>query len=250
MRVVTVMLVAALVGGFLLLFYQDYASAAGNTQVTRQFSHTADAAVTLDAGDNNGFETTPGNAYADDINYAVDTDSGLVDNIDPTGIGTDKHNYYTYGLLDAIPSGSTINGITVRADIAVDGTKDNPFTAIRLSWDGGTSWTAVKQLTLTAKAETPYTYGSDTDTWGRTWQTSELSDANFRVQVINGDTKVGKSDRDFSLDWIPGSITFTAPWESYSDSGHLIVEDNFTGSTNHVYMEGTGFPADNYTVGY
>jgi hypothetical protein len=250
MRVVTVMLVAALVGGFLLLFYQDYASAAGNTQVTRQFSPTADAAVTLDAGDDNGFETTPGNAYADDINYAVDTDSGLLENSDPTGIGTDKHNYYTYGLLDAIPSGSTINGITVRADIAVDGTKDNPFTAIRLSWDGGTSWTAVKQLTLTAKAETIYTYGGVSDTWGRTWQTSELSDANFRVQVINGDTKDNKSQRDFSLDWIPVSITFTAPWESYSDSGHLVVEDNFTGSTNHVYMEGTGFPADNYTVGY
>jgi len=249
-RVVTVMLVTACIGGFLLVFYQDYAYAGGNETVTRQFSPLADAANTTD-GDMNGFETTPGNAYADDLNYAVDTDSGLLDNLDPTGIGTDKHNYYTYGLLDVIPSGSTINGITVRADIAVgDMKRDHPFTAIRLSWDGGTSWTAVKQFELTVAAETTYTYGGVSDTWGRTWSTSELSDANFRVQVINGDEKDNKSDCDFSLDWIPVSITFTAPWESYSDSGHTTVEDNFTPGNNHVYMEGTGFPNGNYDVGY
>jgi len=248
--VVTVMLVVACIGGFLLLFYQDYAHAGGNESITRQFSPTADAAVTADAGDNNGFETTPGNAYADDASYAVDMDSGLIDNLDPTGIGTDKHNYYNYGLLNDIPSVANIAGITVRAEIAVDDLKDAPFTAIRLSWDGGTSWTTVKQFTLTGAAETPYTYGGPADNWGHAWSTSELSDANFRVQVINGDTKASKGDRDFSLDWIPVSITFIAPWESYSDSGHLVVEDNFTGSTNHVYMEGTGFPNGNYDVGY
>lgn len=250
MRAVTVMVVAAWVGGFLLAFYQDYASAADNVSITRQFSPTAEAAVTVDAGDNNGFETTPGNAYADDASYAVDATSGLVDNIDPIGIGTDKHDYYTYELLNTIPSESTINGITVRAEIAVDGTKDEPFTAIRLSWDGGTSWTAVQQFALTATAETIYTYGGVSDDWGHAWTTSELSDADFRVQVINGDTKVIKDDREFSLDWIPVSITFTAPWESYSDSGHTTVEDNFTPGNNHVYMEGTGFATGNYDVGY
>lgn len=251
MRVVTVMLMAALVGGLLLAFYQDYVSAAGNETITRQFSPTADAAVTVDAGDNNGFETTPGNAYADGTGYAVDTDSGLPDNFDPTGIGTDKHNYYNYGLLNTIPSGSTISGITVRAEIAVDDTKDEPFTAIRLSWNGGADWTdPVKQFTLTATAETPYTYGGIADNWGHAWTTSELSDANFRVQVINGDTKVNKSDRDFSLDWIPVSVTFTAPWESYNDPEHLVIEDNFANTTNHVYMEGTGFATGNYDVGY
>jgi len=250
MRAVTVMLVAAWVGGFLLTFYQDYASAGGNETITRQFSPTADAANTTD-GDMDGFETTPTNAYADDASYAVDTNSGENINSDPTGIGTDKHEYYNYGLSDAMPSGANITGITVRADIAVDSTKDTPFTAIRLSWDGGTTWTdPVKQVTLTAQAETTYTYGSDTDTWGRAWTTSELSDANFRVQVINGENKDQTSSYDFSLDWLPVSVTFIALWESYSDSGHTVVEDNFSGSTDHVYMEGTGFPNGDYDVGY
>ena len=252
MRAVTVMVVAALAGGFLLFFSQDYASAGGNETITRQFSPLADAAVTLDAGDNNGFETTPTNAYADGTGYAVDTDSGAKVNSDPTGTGTDKHDYYTYGLLDAMPSGANITGITVRADIMVSTTKDAPFTAIRLSWDGGTSWTAVKQLDITTEdpTEGTFTYGGVSDTWGRTWSTSELSDANFRVQVINGETKDVVSGHDFSLDWIPVSITFTAPWESYSDSGHTTVEDNFTPGNNHVYMEGTGFATGNYDVGY
>ena len=250
MRVVTVMLVTAWVGGFLLLFCQDYVSAGGNESITRQFSPTTDAAVTSGAGDNNGFEMTPGNAYADDASYAVDMDSGLIDNADPIGTGTDKHDYYNYGLLNTIPSGSTITGITVRAEIAIDAAKDGPFTAIRLSWDGGTSWTAVIQQAITVTGETPYTYGGISDTWGRSWSTSELDDTNFRVQVINGDTKSNKADRDFSLDWIPVSVTFTAPWESYSDPGHSVVEDNFNSGTNHVYMEGTGFPNGNYDMGY
>ena len=250
MRVVTVMLVAALAGGFLLLFYQDYAYAGGNETVTRQFSPSADAAVTSGAGDNDGFETTPANAYDDGTGYAVDATSGLPDNADPIGIGTDKHNYYNYGLSNAMPPGATINGITVRADIAVDDTKDEPFTAIRLSWDGGASWTAVKPFTLTGIAETTYTYGGIADNWGHAWSTSDLSDANFRVQVINGDTKAIKDDREFSLDWIPVSVTFTAPWESYENLDPLTVCDDFSESTNHVYMQGTGFATGNYDVGY
>jgi len=249
MRAVTVMLVAVGVGIFLLPFGWDYASAAGNESITRQFSPSADAANTTD-GDMNGFETTPANAYVDDLNYAVDTNSGLNANSVPTGIGTDKHNYYDYGLSNAMPSGANITGITVRADIEVSTTKDDPFTAIRLSWDGGTSWTDVTTENLTATAETTYTYGGVSDTWGHAWSTSELSDANFRVQVINGETKDNVSSHDFSLAWIPVSVTFTAPWESYNDSGHTTVEDNFTPGNNHVYMQGTGFATGNYDVGY
>jgi len=250
MRVVTVMLVAALAGGFLLVFYQDYVSAAGAVSITRQSSPSANAAVTPD-GDDNGFETNPTYAYADGTpGLAVDTDSGDAVNSVATDIGTDKHNYSGYGM-DIIPDGSTILGITVRADIAVDSLTNAPFTAIRLSWDGGTTWTAVISITLTvAVTETTYTYGGPANDWGHAWSASELTDANFRVQVINGDTKNQNSIRDFSLDWIPVSITFTAPWESYSDSGHSTQTDDFFDSTNHVYMEGTGFPNGNYDVGY
>jgi hypothetical protein len=42
----------------------------------------------------------------------------------------------------------------------------------------------------------------------------------------------------------------TLIWESYSDSGHTTVENSFSGSTNHVYMRGEGFPSGTLKVGY
>ena len=241
-------LVVAWLGGLLLPFYQGYVSAAGGVSITRTFEPTAQAAET-DAGDADGFEGTPTGAFADSGTVATDTNSGLGDNTDPTFAGADKHRYYNYGMGN-IPSGSTIAGITVRADIAVDSVGHSPWTAIQLSWDGGTSWTTVQQLALSDTAETTYTYGGPADNWGHAWSTSELSDTFFRVRVINGDGHGSQNARDFSLDYIPVSITFTAPWESYSDSGHSTQTDDFFDSTDHVYMEGTGFPNGDYDVGY
>jgi len=234
-----------------IVYPDNYAWAGGNLSITRQFSPSADAAVTVSAGDNNGIETKSADAYLDgDAKFGKDGNSGSDNNSSATGSGTDKHNYYTYGLLNAIPSGSTISGITVRGDIRISKPDDTPFTAIRLSWDTGNSWTAVKQLDTTSTTEVTYTFGSSSDNWGRTWSVSELSDANFRVQIIFGDMNDLADTTDFELDWIPVSITFTAPWESYNDPDHTTVEDNFSGSTNHVYMQGTGFAVGNYTVGY
>jgi len=244
-------LIAALAFLVALLAMPITIYAAGSQQLTRTFVPTANAAVTSNAGDNDGFETTPANAYDDDADNAVDTNSGLNDNATATGTGTDKHDYYNFGM-DTIPSTSgTIDGITVRADIAVDSTRDSPFTAIRLSWDGGTSWTTEKEQTLTGTAETTYTYGGAADTWGRTWSGSELTDANFRVQVINGDTKLQNSLHDFSLEYIVVSITFTPVWDSYSDTGRTTQTDLFSDSTDVVYMKGTGFDnAQTYNVSY
>jgi len=219
------------------------ALAAGSQQITRTFVASTNAAVTVDAGDLDGFETNPSYAYDDDgLGSAVDATSGDNDNIVATGTGTDKHNYGGFGM-DTIPSTSgTIKGITVRADIAVDSTTNEPFTAIRLSWDGGTSWTtSVPQHTLTVIAETTYTYGGAADTWGHTWTGADLEDGNFLVQVINGDIKEQNSLRTFYLDYIQVTITFIPAWDSYSDTGRLSQEDTFSGATNVVYMKGTGF---------
>lgn len=242
-RVISIVVVLVV----LTFLVPHYAWAAMNVSVTRQYSPSANAAITSGAGDNDGFQTTPANAYADDTSVATDTNSGFGDNSVPTSAGTDKHNYYNFGI--SIPSGSTINGIQVRADISVDSLTNAPYTAIRLSWDGGTSWTTEKSITLTGTAETTYNYGNSSDTWGRTWSATEFTNGNFRVQVINGDTG-SPNNRDFSLDWIPVSITFTAPWDSYEDSGRTTIRDTFQDTFNIVYMKGTGYPTGNYTVSY
>jgi len=47
------------------------------------------------------------------------------------------------------------------------------------------------------------------------------------------------------------SVTFTAPWDSYSDSGRTTISDTFNGdTTTRVYMKGTGFANGYYNVGY
>ena len=46
------------------------------------------------------------------------------------------------------------------------------------------------------------------------------------------------------------AVTFTAPWESYTDADHLVLSDNFSDFGDYVYMEGTGFASGDYNVGY
>ena len=227
------------------------ATAGGASNVTRQYSPAAQAAVTTSAGDNNGFQTSPTSAFASDNVDAVDSNSGADDNAACTGTGTDKHRFYTYGI--DVPTGSAIKGIQVRADIGVDNLTDTPFTCVRLSYDGGTSLTTEKKLYLTAIAETTYLYGSSSDVWGRTWSATELNDTNFRVEVINGDEDPGLrfSVRDFSLDWLPATVTYTAPWDSYTTSARTTVSDLYSGSPKTVYMRGTGFSTGSqYRVAY
>lgn len=173
------------------------------------YNPSANAAVTASAGDNNGYQTTPANAYVDGGGVAIDTDSGANTNDTCASTGADKHVYYNYGI--SLPAEATINGIEIRQDLAVDALTDNPFSCVQLSWNGGTSWTTTQSLSLNATAETIYTYGGSTSLWGRTWLLSELTNANFRVRIINGDTRNNRSRRDFSLDWVPVKIYYSIP---------------------------------------
>jgi hypothetical protein len=166
-------------------------------------SPAANAAQTSNAGDNNGYQTTPANANADDGAFAVDTNSGTGTSTSCTNNGKDKHSYYNYGL--ALPAGATINGIQVRLDAKADSTTGAPKICVQLSWDGGTTWTAAKTTSTLTTAEATYTLGGAADTWGRTWASANFSDANLRVRVINVASNVS---RDFSLDWVAVQVTY------------------------------------------
>jgi hypothetical protein len=56
-----------------------------------------------------------------------------------------------------------------------------------------------------AQQMTTRTLGGATNTWGRTWTPAELSNANFRVRVVNA---ADSTSRDFSLDWIAVRVTY------------------------------------------
>lgn len=162
----------------------------------------ASANASQTGGDGNGYQTNPTNAYTDNGIFAVDTNSGTNSNSSCTNSGKDKHRFYNYGV--SIP-GTTVLGIEVRLDARVDSTSGAPKLCIQLSWNAGTSWTTAKQTGTLTTTEQTYTLGSAADNWGHVWTLSELSNANFRVRIIDVATS---ASRDFSLDWITVRVTY------------------------------------------
>ncbi len=166
-----------------------------NTPVPSGY-HNPSAQAAGSGGDGNGFELGPTNAFADDGVFAVDVDSGTVGSAVCTDPVRDNHDFFNYGFT--VPSGSSINGIEVRLDALVDLVKNSAALCVQLSADGGTTWTAAKLTPGLTASEATYILGGPTDTWGRSWTSADLSDANFRVRVT---TTANATVRDFYLDW-------------------------------------------------
>jgi hypothetical protein len=148
-------------------------------------------------GDGNGFESSPVSAYGDDTAVATDLNSGTGTSTSCTNSGKDRHRFYDFGL--SVPAGSAIAGIEVRLDARADSTSGTPRMCVQLSWDGGTTWTAAKATGTLGTTLAAFTVGGAADTWGRSWSASDLTNANFRLRVIN---VAGSTSRDFFLEWI------------------------------------------------
>jgi hypothetical protein len=192
---------AGLGGRGALAIFSDQAANGENTFTTIPTFPVATAWLNPSAqaadngGNDDGFELDPTNAFADGGGYAS--------NIDDAG---DRHRFHDYGISPT--AGSTIFGIEVQVDWWLDDTTDENSLGVELSWDGGTSWTAMKTDTQETTSEHTIVLGARNDTWGRTWSVSEFSDANFRVRVTCNSTGSG---RDFYLDWIPVKIHYIPP---------------------------------------
>ena len=203
-------------------------------------SPTANAAVTSSAGDNNGFGLNPTRAYSDNASFAVDTNSGNGTGTNCTGSDKDKHLYYNYGFT--IQSGATINGIEVRLDALVDNQTGAPQMCVQLSWDGGTSWTTAQSTTTLNTSEATYMLGGPTDTWGRTWSSSNFTNSKFRVRVIN---VASDTSRDFSLDWIPVKVHYSlipsatndqAPFDYGGTTITVLGDRGYVASGGYLYV--------------
>jgi choice-of-anchor B domain-containing protein len=178
-------------------------SSAGNTGF---LSPGANVAQTSSAGDNNGYESSPSNAHADGGGVARDINSGTNNNSSCTANSKDKHRFYDFNI--SLPGGATVKGIEVRLDALVDSASNAPKICVQLSWNGGSSWTTAKQTPTLTTAETIYILGSPVDTWGRSWTVANLSNANFRVRVIDVASGSGATSRDFTLDWISVRVSY------------------------------------------
>jgi hypothetical protein len=170
-------------------------------------SPSTNAAQTSSAGDNNGYEVTGSYAHADGGGVAQDVNSGTNNNSSCTQNSKDKHRFHDFNI--SLPGSAAVTGIEVRLDARVDSVGSNaPRICVQLSSDGGTTWTTAKQTTTLTTSELTYILGSPSDTWGRAWTLTNLTNTNFRVRVIDVASGSGATSRDFSLDWIAVRLTY------------------------------------------
>lgn len=166
-------------------------------------STSGNAAEASNAGDNNGYQAGPANAYANDSSVASDANSGTNKNTSCTNNGKDKHHYSNYNFN--LPASAVIRGIQVRLDAAVDAMGGSPNICVQVSWDGGTTWTAAKSTMTLSTTEATYILGSTSDTWGRTWSSGDFNNANFRIRVMD---VASNPSRDFFLDYVAVNVTY------------------------------------------
>jgi carboxypeptidase T len=173
----------------------QYCSGAPPTN-TGMKSPTANSSETT-SGDNNGFEINAADAHVVNSLFAIDNNSGSGTNTSCTSTQKDRHRFYDFDFN--ISGGATIHGIEVRLDAKADSTSGAPKMCVQLSRDGGVTWTTAKSTPTLTTSEATYIVGGPLDTWGIAWTLSDLSNANFRVRVIN---VASSTSRDFSLDWL------------------------------------------------
>ena len=172
---------------------------AGNTGWLGPTTH---AAQTSSAGDNNGYESGPTNAFADGGSEAADMNSGTNKNTSCTDPGKDKHLFYNYNFSFAA---SQVQGIEVRLDARADSNGGAPKLCVEISWNGGASWTALKNTPNITTTQGTYILGGAADTWGRTWAVGDFTNANFRIRVTDVSNN---ANRDFFLDWIAVRVSY------------------------------------------
>jgi hypothetical protein len=203
-------------------------------------------AVTSSAGDNNGYESSANNSCNDDNSRATDANSGNNTNTSCTNTGKDKHRFYNYGFN--LPSGSgvsnAIDGIEIKVKGYANSTSSTTF-CVELSWDGGTSWTTPKSMPITSTSELTYPFGSQTDTWGHSWTTSQLSNTNFRVRLTD---VANATNRTFTLDAVEARVTYTT-----TTTTSQTIWDGSEGPCDYAVIQANTAKAagiEVYTIGY
>jgi len=163
----------------------------------------------------------------------------LSDNLKATEtLDTEKVDTSNYSL--GVPDSATsIDGIEVSLEANCQGR--NCGTAdmdVDLSYDGGTTYTSAKGNAFTS-AESTVTLGNSTDTWGRTWNWSELTNVTFRARL----TKAGGAGTA-AVDHIQVRVYYTSPSNPPEIVNPLINESSSVGLNHIVKVNATVTDSD------
>jgi hypothetical protein len=185
------------------------AAVVGGSTTTAFAPCVSQGADLLAAGDNDGYESNAARACVDDSSAAVDGSSGSggtasCGTLAVPDVAKDRHRFW--GFVTGVPATVTgIDGIQVRADLAMNNNGGTTNLCAQLSWDGGLTWTTLRSLAVTDRNETTYTFGSPTDSWGRTWTPAQLGAGQFRVRLVDASSQ---GNKDFQLDYVAVSVTY------------------------------------------
>jgi len=91
-----------------------------------------------------------------------------------------------------VPAGSAIRGIEVQIRGRVSSRSSTPRFCIRLSPDGGATWSVGRTTGDLSTSLTTYTLGSSSDLWGRNWSAADLG-SGFRVQITDLSTSTART---------------------------------------------------------
>ncbi len=153
-------------------------------------------------------------------NLHADDTSATTGNTGNNGISTSRWKNFTFG----VPAGATIDGIegTIRGYDAFGDA--GWYLNLYLSYDGGTSWTSAKRVPAsgdfggTPGSKQTWTFGGSADTWGRSWDASEFSDANFKIRIAyQGDNYT----EDASLEYLALKVYYTEGGTTPNEYSHV-----------------------------
>ena len=167
-------------------------------------SCSANTAIILASGDNDGFQVTPAGACASGGIQASDIASSSASGTTCGDVNADRHIFEAYGI--SLPAGATIHGIEVRLDAYTDNSNNAQAMCVEISWNNGANWTAAQVTPQLNDVLSTYTLGSPTDTWGRIWIANQLANGVFRIRITN---TAANQDRDFYLDWVAVQVTYS-----------------------------------------
>ena len=140
--------------------------------------------------------SNPSNAGASDNSYATAVIGAAV---------TPSEYLLCTNFGFSIPSGATIDGITVTVEHSASQTNRVNDSAVRIVKGGTIGSTDKASATFWGTSDASVDYGSTSDLWGETWAYSDINASNFGVVISASST--GTGTRTARIDLVTITIT-------------------------------------------
>jgi hypothetical protein len=174
------------------------------------------------------------------------TNTGATSGVNPANVYSSNDVYATFdasgetarfgGFAFGLSGNITVLGIGLRVEGNGDDTTDRDLN-FSLSWNNGTTFTAVKTMPRQYASDGFSVMGGLGDTWGRTWTAAELSDATFSVRCVVPAAALST----LSIDHIQVVVYYATNNASiFSATGSFSVPAGVTNVTAEVWGAGAG----------